>query len=152
IGTTWGVSESTIWRTVNDIELTLRKNGKFPIPGKKALLKGFEYPEIVVMDVTETASERPKRRQKKYYSGNKKLHTLKSQLVINQETREIIYVAFGPRHSHDFSLFKKSKTHFHTQTDSLQEALHNSSVLLIASPQGTNIFQLVIGTVLCFKY
>jgi hypothetical protein len=127
------------------------KNGKFPIPGKKALLKGFEYPEIVVMDVTETAIERPKRRQKKYYSGNKKLHTLKSQLVINQETREIIYVAFGPRHSHDFSLFKKSKTHFHTQTDSLQEALHNSSVLSIASPQGTNIFQLVIGTVLCFK-
>jgi hypothetical protein len=40
------------------------KNGKFPIPGKKALLKGFEYPEIVVMDVTETAIERPKRRQK----------------------------------------------------------------------------------------
>jgi hypothetical protein len=30
-------------------------------------------------------------------------------------------------------------------------ALHNSSMLSIASPQGTNIFQLVIGTVLCFK-
>jgi hypothetical protein len=29
------------------------KNGKFPIPGKKALLKGFEYPEIVVMDEAE---------------------------------------------------------------------------------------------------
>jgi hypothetical protein len=40
------------------------KSGKFRIPGKKALLKGFEYPEILVMDVTETAIERPKRRQK----------------------------------------------------------------------------------------
>ena len=30
-------------------------------------------------------------------------------------------------------------------------ALHNSSMLSIAHPQGTNIFQLVIGTVLCFK-
>jgi len=30
-------------------------------------------------------------------------------------------------------------------------ALHNSSMLSIARPQGTNIFQLVIGTVLCFK-
>jgi transposase len=110
IGTTWGVSESTIWRTVNDIELTLMKSGKFRIPGKKALLKGLDYPEIVVMDVTDPAIERPKRRQKKYYSGNKKRPTLKSQLVINQATREIICVAFGPGHSHDFSLFKKSKT------------------------------------------
>ncbi len=50
--------------TVNDIELNLMKSGKFRIPGKKALLKGFEYPEILVMDVTETAIERPKRRQK----------------------------------------------------------------------------------------
>jgi hypothetical protein len=40
------------------------KSGKFRIPGKKALLKGFDYPEIVVMDVTETPIERPKRRQK----------------------------------------------------------------------------------------
>jgi hypothetical protein len=86
------------------------KSGKFPIPGKKALLKGFDYPEIVVMDVTYPAIERPKRRQKKYCSGKKKLHTLKCQLVINQATREIICVAFGPGHSHDFSLFKKSKT------------------------------------------
>jgi hypothetical protein len=30
-------------------------------------------------------------------------------------------------------------------------ALHKSSMLSIARPQGTNIFQLVIGTVLCFK-
>ena len=32
-----------------------------------------------------------------------------------------------------------------------QKALHNSSMLSIARPPGTNIFQLVIGTVLCFK-
>jgi hypothetical protein len=110
IGATWGVSESTIWRTVNDMELTLMKSGKFRIPGKKALLKGCDYLEIVVMDVTDPAIKRPKRRQKKYYSCKKKLHTLKSQLVINQATREIICVAFGPGKSHDFSLFKKSKT------------------------------------------
>jgi hypothetical protein len=30
-------------------------------------------------------------------------------------------------------------------------ALHNSGMLSIARPQETNIFQLVIGTVLCFK-
>ncbi len=85
------------------------KTGKFRIPGKKALLKNSDCPEVVVMDVTETAIERPKKKQKQYYSCKKKCHTLKSQLVINQETREIICTAFGPGHCHDFNLFKKSK-------------------------------------------
>ena len=37
------------------------KTGKLGIPGKKALFKGFEHPEVVVMDVTETAIEGPKK-------------------------------------------------------------------------------------------
>lgn len=39
-------------RIVTNIESTLMKSGKFRIPGKKALLKGFGHPEVVVMDVT----------------------------------------------------------------------------------------------------
>jgi hypothetical protein len=122
MGTNWGVSESTICRIITNIESTLMKTGKFRIPGKKALLKDFDYPEIVVMDVTETAIERPKKKQKRYYSGKKKYHTLKTQLVINQETREIICTAFEPGHCHDFNLFKKSKIHFHPETNSLQDS------------------------------
>ena len=122
IGTTWGVSESTICRIVTDIESTLMKTGKFRIPGKKALLKDSDYPEYVVMDVTETTIERPKKKQKRYYSGKKKCHTLKTQLVINQETKEIICTAFGSGHCHDFNLFKKSKIHFHPETNSLQDS------------------------------
>lgn len=64
IGTSWGVSESTICRIVTDIESTLMKTGKFRIPGKKALLKDSDYPEFVVMDVTETAIERPKKNRR----------------------------------------------------------------------------------------
>ena len=120
IGTSWGVSESTIYRIVTNIESALMKTGKFRIPGKKALLKNSAPPEVVVMDVTETAIERPKKKQKKCYSGNKKQQTLKTQLVINQQTKEIICTAFGQGRCHDFSLFKKSKTHFHPETDSLQ--------------------------------
>jgi hypothetical protein len=37
------------------------KTGKFRIPGKKALLKDSDYPDFVVMDVTETAIERQKK-------------------------------------------------------------------------------------------
>ena len=41
MGTNWRVSESTICRIVTNIESTLMKTGKFGIPGKKALFKGF---------------------------------------------------------------------------------------------------------------
>jgi len=63
-----------------------------------------------------------KKKQKRYYSGKKKCHTLKTQLVINQETREIICTAFGLGHCHDFNLFKKSQTNFYPQTNSLQNS------------------------------
>ena len=63
-GTNWGVSESRICRIVTNSESTLRKTGKFGIPGKKALFKGFGRPEVVVMDVTETAIETQKQNRK----------------------------------------------------------------------------------------
>ncbi|MDR2528645.1 MAG: transposase family protein, partial [Synergistaceae bacterium] len=40
------------------------------------------------MDVTESPIERPKRNQRKYYSGKKKRHTLKTQIIINAKTRK----------------------------------------------------------------
>ena len=72
------------------------------------------------MDVTETAIER-KKKQKKYYLGNKKYHSLKMQVIINQESKQIICLNFGPGHCHNFS-FKKSNVHFHPSTDSLQDS------------------------------
>jgi hypothetical protein len=65
-GTNWGVSSSTICRIVTNIESTLMKTGKFGMTGKKALFKGFGHPEVVVMDVTETAIEH-KKKPNKYY-------------------------------------------------------------------------------------
>ena len=53
------------------------------------------------MDVTETPIERPKRRQKWYYSGKKKRHTLKTQIVIDRLTRKIICTNFGHGKQHD---------------------------------------------------
>ena len=47
------------------------KAGKFRIPGKKALLKDSDFPEVVVMDVTETAIERPKKNRKNITQARK---------------------------------------------------------------------------------
>jgi hypothetical protein len=44
------------------------------------------------------------------------------QVVINQESKQIICLNFGPGHCHDFSLFRKSNVHFHPSSDSLQDS------------------------------
>ncbi len=105
----WGVSESTICRTVHKIENTLIKSGYFSLAGKKELMKENNGIKAVLIDVTETPIERPKKRQKKYYSGKKKEHTFKTQLVVNQQTLEIICYVNGVGKEHDFKIFKKSR-------------------------------------------
>lgn len=121
IASDWGVSESTICRTVNRVEKFLMESGLFRLPGKKQLIKGFGRPEIIVMDVTETPIERPKYRQKHFYSGKKKRHTLKTQLIIEKRTGRIICTFFGSGRQHDFALFKASGIHIHPLTESLQD-------------------------------
>lgn len=63
-----------------------------------------QVPETVVVDVTESPIERPVRKQKQFYSGKKKQHTFKSQLVVNLSTRMIVCTADGKGRRHDFRL------------------------------------------------
>lgn len=98
---------------------------------------------MVVLDVTETPIERPKRRQRQFYSGKKKRHTLKCQLVIEPATGRIICTFFGKGRRHDFKLFRASGVHFHPQTKSLQDKgyqgiqkLHSNSCLPHKKPKG----------------
>lgn len=46
------------------------------------------------------------KKQKLHYSGKKKCHTQKAQVIIDQATLEIIATAFGNGTMHDFKLFK----------------------------------------------
>ena len=84
-------------------------------------MRGFGRPDVVVMDVTETPIERPKRKQKWFYSGKKKQHTLKCQIVIDQDTQEVICLHFGHGQTHDFKVLKASGVHFHPDTLSLED-------------------------------
>ena len=65
---------------------------------------------VKIVDVTECPIQRAKKVdiQKEYYSGKKKKHTLKIQIIIDEETKKIISVAFEKGSVHDFNLFKES--------------------------------------------
>jgi len=61
IAASYGIHESNVHRQIKWIEDILIKDGTFSLPGKKALLKSDVEYEVVLIDVTETPIERPKR-------------------------------------------------------------------------------------------
>ena len=61
IGLTYGVSESTVCRTIQKIENVLIQSKQFHLPGKKALQPSDTIIEIVLVDATEQPIERPKK-------------------------------------------------------------------------------------------
>jgi len=60
LGFQYGIAKSVVHDIIKWVEDTLIKSGKFALPGKKALLEDNEI-EIVLVDVTESPVERPKK-------------------------------------------------------------------------------------------
>jgi Helix-turn-helix of DDE superfamily endonuclease len=60
IAQSYQVSEATAFRLITRAENYLIKSGQFSLPGKKNLLESGRY-EVVLVDVTETKIERPKK-------------------------------------------------------------------------------------------
>ena len=63
LGLEYGVAESTAHDIVKWVEKVLIKQKEFHIPGKQALLNDSDI-DVVLVDATETAVERPKKSKK----------------------------------------------------------------------------------------
>ena len=113
IGIDWKISESTTCRIVLKIENILIQSRKFSLPGKKKLLDSSLNEDLILMDVMESPIERPTQHQKSFYSGKQRQHTLKTQVVFGQKSNQIICLAHSKGKTHDFKLFKNSRTKFH---------------------------------------
>jgi len=62
------------------------------------------------------------KKQRRSYSGKKKCHTQKAQVVADQKTKQIIAAAFSAGKTHDFKLFKKSRMAMGPQTRCLADS------------------------------
>lgn len=72
-----------------------------------------EFPGIldIFIDSTEQQRLRPKKNvQKRYYSGKKKRHTLKTQLIVGQEGKILALSRTYPGHFHDYDVFRRENT------------------------------------------
>lgn len=72
VSQSYGVSESSTYKTVRWVEDTLIKHPDFALPGRKALLKSDMEYEVVLIDATETPIERPKKSKSIFTQGKRK--------------------------------------------------------------------------------
>jgi hypothetical protein len=79
LGALFGIDKGTACRTIQALALLLA--GVFRIPERKVRIEPDEMAEAFV-DATEQPIHRPKRRQRRSYSGKKKRHTVKHQVVV----------------------------------------------------------------------
>ena len=120
LGYLFGVSDSAVSRIIRRVVPALEQAGRdsmrMPDPGRKRrkhlddLLE--ETPELaVVIDSFEQKVQRPpdNDEQKRYYSGKKKMHTLKSQVTVDEETGLIADVSDSvPGPTADINLLEQS--------------------------------------------
>lgn len=71
IGNAWQIHESNVCRIVKRIEDILIKSKSFCLPGKKKLKESNYEIEVIVVDVAETAIERPKKSKEAIIAGKR---------------------------------------------------------------------------------
>lgn len=75
IGVTYGISESRVCEIISEIESILLSDKRFHLPGKKELLKPENNFEVVLVDVTESPVERPKKATPKLLREKEKTYS-----------------------------------------------------------------------------
>jgi hypothetical protein len=79
LGFLFGLDDSAVGRNINPLQPLLA--GIFRIPERRIELAEDEIRELF-FDGTERPARRPKRGQREFYSGKKKRHTIKAQVVV----------------------------------------------------------------------
>ncbi len=84
LGFLFGVDDSAVGRNVNPLQPLLA--GIFRIPERRVALDPEDIRELF-FDATERPTRRPGRGQREFYSGKKKRHTIKTQVVVVRRTK-----------------------------------------------------------------
>ena len=102
----WEVSKSVICEYIHFVLNSLLDNKNFTLFGSKYTKNDISENRLI--DVTEIRIERPKYNQKSKYSGKKKYHTMKIQIIRGTDTGFIYEIQIGSGSEHDFHLFKRT--------------------------------------------
>lgn len=100
----YGVNQSAISRAMGRIEdLAARVLGV-----KRTIRVSREEAEALIIDATEQPIQRPRRKQRCWYSGKKKRHTIKTEIVVTEQGRIASVSKPAPGRVHDLEIRRRS--------------------------------------------
>lgn len=120
-----GLDQSNVCRLRHRLEPLLEKAADpslgIPLrlripPGAKKISTWEELLKVcpdfadVVTDATEQQRQRPTRRQRRWYSGKKKRHTIKTQITANTQGKVLQVSGSYPGRVHDYRIFRHEGT------------------------------------------
>lgn len=96
-GLSQGQANEWIYRLSEILKMALGLAGQLPERDPQKLVETLAEYDLLefVIDGTERKIERPqdKKEQKSYYSGKKKSHTVKNNLIVHPESRKVCYLS-----------------------------------------------------------
>lgn len=112
LGIIFNLHNCNVSRQINYLHPLLAKI--FKIPVRKIALNEAELTEEEIIeffvDATEQQIERPKKGQKRYYSGKKKKHTIKAQIIVDKKGKIRSVTKSVPGKKHDKNLYDQTRT------------------------------------------
>ncbi len=63
----------------------------------------------ILIDVTEQGTQKARKKQKEFYSGKKKRHTLKTEVVLREDGKILAVSRTAKGRVHDFRMRKEGK-------------------------------------------
>lgn len=140
----YNIAKSCISSIVKWTMKVIVNNSNFSLPNKVENIT--DNSEVRVIDATETKIDRPVKHQEEYYSGKKKMHSIKTQVEIGLKTMFIYSIRFSKGRVHDFALFKNSKKDYNPNTVELVDKgyigidkIHAKSMLPIKSSKNHSL-------------
>ena len=112
MGLDYDLSPSTVCDSIKWVENTLSEHPLFCLEDIKSEIAKLEQEgykvKYIIGDVEEQGIERPQINQEENYSGKKKRHTTKNQIIIDENTTRIINVHNERGKVHDYQMLKDS--------------------------------------------
>jgi len=117
MGCLYDVDKSTVSRSLRRIEVLAAR----VLGVKRAIRVSREEAQALVIDATEQPVQRPSRKQRCWYFGKKKRHTIKTEIAITQQGRIVSVSKPAPGRVHDLEIRRRGPPlpkHAHVYADS----------------------------------
>ena len=129
MGCLHGVDKATVSRSLRRIEALVAR----VLGIKRAIRVSRKEAEALIIDCTEQPIQRPSRKQRCWYSGKKKRHTIKTEIAVTERGRIVGVFRPAPGRAHNLEIRRRGRPlpkHAHVYVGSGYQGLQDDHAAL----------------------